>query len=93
MRLKIFTVALAVAASLAACGGDGEKADPQTPPTGSADSFSTPFTDTEAYPIFVSSEITVGEYRFLIGLLDENERVGKLCGGFSGKHHGVGTVE
>ncbi len=73
MRSRMFTAALALTLSLAACGGDGDDADPQTPPTGSADSFSTPFTDTEAYPVFVSSEITVGENRFLIGLLDGND--------------------
>jgi hypothetical protein len=36
-------------------------------------SFEQPFKNVEAYPVFISSEIVVGENRFLLGLLDEND--------------------
>lgn len=37
------------------------------------DSFSSSLEDVEAYPYFISSEILVGENRFLIGVLDSND--------------------
>lgn len=37
------------------------------------DEFSSDLSDVEAYPYFISSEILVGENRFLIGLLDRND--------------------
>ena len=63
---------LVVVASLAlvACGGDGAS-DPQAGDTGSR--FGGAFADVEAYPVFASSEIVVGENRFLVGLLDTND--------------------
>ena len=57
-----------VVLALAACGS-GEQAG--TAPAPSA--FETPYLDDEVYPVFVSSEITVGRNRFLIGLLDDQD--------------------
>ncbi|MFN2389599.1 MAG: hypothetical protein ABR575_08370 [Actinomycetota bacterium] len=51
-------------------GGAGATA---TAPGDGADAFNQPFTDTEVYPVFVSSEIVVGENRFLMALLDERD--------------------
>ena len=56
---------IVVVALLGACASSpsGEKAaDPGA-------SFNEDFTDVEAYPVFVSSEIVVGRNRFLVGLL------------------------
>ena len=72
--LCVCATAVALALPLGSCannaqtsaGGDarGDKAG------AGAESFKQPFTDTEAYPVIVSSEIVVGENRFLVGLLD-----------------------
>lgn len=56
---------------LASCGGDGG-GDPGDAAT-TEDSFNQSFADAEAYPIIASSEIVVGENRFLVGLLDSND--------------------
>jgi hypothetical protein len=50
--------------------GDGGQSG--TAPKGAA-AFSQPFTDVKAYPVFASSEIVVGQNRFLVGLLDDND--------------------
>ena len=57
----------------AACGSsDGDGSEPAAEETSDA-SFSDDLTDAEVYPIFISSEIVVGENRFLVGLLDQND--------------------
>lgn len=56
--------------ALAGCGGDGGS-KPGAEATGSR--FGGSFADAEAYPVFASSEIVVGENRFLVGLLDSND--------------------
>jgi hypothetical protein len=69
MPRKICLVFAAVLA-LAACGGNGDtggSADP-TP-----SSFDAPFAGAKAYPVFASSEIVVGENRFLVGILNEDD--------------------
>ncbi|MDQ3915543.1 MAG: hypothetical protein M3323_09500 [Actinomycetota bacterium] len=72
-RLCVGAIAVAVAVFGAACsGGGGDGAGPDTA-DGSAQSFDEPFTDAEAYPVFVSSEIVRGENRFLIGLLNDDD--------------------
>jgi hypothetical protein len=38
-----------------------------------AESFNRPFTDVEAYPVVLSSEIVVGRNRFQLGLLNDND--------------------
>jgi len=63
---------LLVALVLAACGRDGASTSPTTG-AAPADAFATPFADAEAYPVIASSEIVVGESRFLVGLLDGND--------------------
>jgi hypothetical protein len=55
---------------LAACGG-GDAPGPAEGEEGSR--FGGAFADAEAYPVFASSEIVVGENRFLVGLLDSND--------------------
>ncbi len=64
---KTVAAAVALLAVAASCGGNGEPAARRTP------SFDEPFTDTKAYPVFASSEIVVGENRFLVGLLNQND--------------------
>ncbi|HEU4481021.1 MAG TPA: FixH family protein [Actinomycetota bacterium] len=67
-RRLSFLCALTLIGALGACGSDG--GDRSGEPAGD---FSTDLTDAEAYPVVVSSEVVVGENRFLIGLLDEND--------------------
>jgi hypothetical protein len=65
--LVAFMSALSLA--LAACGGE-----PSTgPESDGRRSFEQPFTNVEAYPVFASSEVVVGENRFLVGLLDDHD--------------------
>jgi hypothetical protein len=54
----------------AACGSDGGAPQP-----GASDGsrFGGAFADAKAYPVFASSEVVVGENRFLVGLLDTND--------------------
>lgn len=65
---------LALALLAAACGAD----DPETGGPEQGDSSPNPcptdYADAEIYPLFISSEITVGDNsRFLVGLLDSND--------------------
>lgn len=55
---------------LTACGGDGGAPGPGSS-TGSR--FGGPFTGAKAYPVVASSEVVVGENRFLVGLYDDND--------------------
>jgi hypothetical protein len=77
-RMKCALLAL-VALSLvvlAACGGAENGPDePAGDGEGSsgAASFNQPFTDASFYPVIASSEIVVGENRFLVGLLDDKD--------------------
>jgi hypothetical protein len=61
----------AFALAVAACGG--ESAEPSEPSAGSPEPFNTPYKDAKAFPVFISSEIVVGENRFLVGLLDDHD--------------------
>lgn len=54
----------------ASCGGEDRGPDPEAP---SGSRFGGAFADAKAYPVFASSEVVVGENRFLVGLLDEND--------------------
>ncbi|MBA3430921.1 MAG: hypothetical protein H0U16_05510 [Actinobacteria bacterium] len=73
--MKRLFVSLVAAFVLAACGGGGDDdgdaggGDDGPSRTSARESFQQPFTDVKAYPVFVSSEVTVGENRFLVGLL------------------------
>jgi hypothetical protein len=69
-RTRLVALLLAVLATLAACGGSGS--DKGT--AGNAQSrFDKPFTDVDAYPAVVSSELVVGTNRVLIGMFDDND--------------------
>jgi hypothetical protein len=58
----------------AACGSsDGGETDPAAEDAGSSSPFSSDLSDAEVYPVFISSEIVVGDNRFLVGLLDDND--------------------
>ncbi len=69
MLRKICLVVAAVL-TLAACGDDG---DPGPDAGASPSSFDAPFAGAKAYPVFASSEIVVGENRFLVGILNEDD--------------------
>jgi hypothetical protein len=74
MTRKGFVVLSLLAASalaVAACGGESTK--PGEPSAVSPEPFNTPYKDAKAFPVFISSEIVVGENRFLVGLLDEHD--------------------
>jgi hypothetical protein len=62
---------VAMAFVTGACGGGDD--DVSAPSGGGASSFATPFRDNEVYPLFVSSEVSVGTNRFLVGLLDDQD--------------------
>lgn len=65
-RFRSLPIALiALLALLGACG----KGKSNEPAASSDRSFDGDFSDVEAYPVFVSSEIVVGRNRFLVGLL------------------------
>lgn len=71
--------ALVCALLMAACGstgpsgGSGAGGDSGGARNEGAASFDQPFTDVKAYPVFASSEIVVGQNRFLVGLLDDHD--------------------
>jgi hypothetical protein len=69
MTRRNLVAALALSVALVACGGRSGTPDAES--TGSA--FGGAFADAKAYPVFASSEVVVGENRFLVGLLDEND--------------------
>jgi hypothetical protein len=54
-------------------GGSGDEGDSGAAPKEGAAAFEQPFTDVKAYPVFASSEIVVGQNRFLVGLLDDHD--------------------
>lgn len=71
---RLVSVAGALLLLLAGCGSDGESPSSQTGSEGeTASSFDEPYDDVAAYPVFASSEIVVGDNRFLVGLLDSDD--------------------
>jgi hypothetical protein len=64
---------LPFAVLVAACGGSDDSTEPSGDTSASESGFSSDVTDAEIYPVFISSEIIVGENRFLVGLLDSND--------------------
>ncbi|HEV2755261.1 MAG TPA: hypothetical protein VG318_05745 [Actinomycetota bacterium] len=72
-RLCLGAIAIAVALLGAACAGGDDPAPSEDDAASGSESFDQPFTDVEAYPVFVNSEIVRGENRFLIGLLNEDD--------------------
>ncbi|HEY7873511.1 MAG TPA: hypothetical protein VIG64_00150 [Actinomycetota bacterium] len=71
-RKSIVVWAVATALLAGACGGGGET-DAGSRPSDDASGFNEPFTDVEAYPAVVSSELVVGSNRVQIALFDEND--------------------
>ena len=67
-RLLAFLFALSLFGATA-CSSTG--GTPESSATGSA--FGGAFADAEAYPVFASTEVVIGENRFLVGLLDSND--------------------
>jgi hypothetical protein len=70
VRLRSSFVVAIVAVVMASCAGSsttprGDRAAPS--------SFETPFADDKVYPTLVSSEISVGPNRFLVGLLNNKD--------------------
>jgi hypothetical protein len=70
----MMVLTLLLALLLAACGGEaGDEAGNDAAGDETTEGCPQDFSSSEIYPIFVSSEVVVGENRFLIGLLDEND--------------------
>jgi hypothetical protein len=67
MRSRSLLAAVVAATALGACGGASNGSAPEP------SSFNTPFADERVYPTFVSSEVTVGPNRFLVGLLNDKD--------------------
>jgi hypothetical protein len=71
-----FISALVCVLLMAACASSeksGDEGDSGAGRKKGAAAFSQPFTDVKAYPVFASSEIVVGQNRFLVGLLDDHD--------------------
>jgi len=66
---------LMLALIAAACGGSSDNGGPEAAGDGAGEEtpFESDLTGAEIYPVFISSEIVVGENRFLVGLLDSND--------------------
>lgn len=70
MKTRLIALLVIALVALAACGGE----DPsESSDEGTGSRFGGAFADAEAYPVFASSEVVVGENRFLVGLLDSND--------------------
>lgn len=71
--LRSLAVALAIGLLAVACGSDADDGE-QAGPSPSAEPCPTDYAGAEIYPLFVSSEVVVGDRsRFLVGLLDAND--------------------
>lgn len=70
VKTRLLALSILALLGFAACGGS-DAPDPDAGATGSR--FGGAFADAEAYPVFASSEVVVGENRFLVGLLDSND--------------------
>jgi hypothetical protein len=69
---RVLVSLLAALLLVGACGGDtNEQGDEASELEGN--DFNQSFEDAEVYPVFVSSELTVGSNRFIIGLLDSRD--------------------
>ena len=71
VRANLLTIGIAVGVFLgaSACGGEESASGPPSRPS----AFETPYVNDEVYPVFVSSELTVGPNRFLVGLLNDED--------------------
>lgn len=71
VRLAPILVLLVLLA--AACGRESAEPGGESEMELERDEFSSDLSEVDAYPYFISSEILVGENRFLIGILDSND--------------------
>ena len=69
-RRSLLSILCAAAFVGAACAGDGGTPDPVA---SGGSRFGGAFAGAKAYPVFASSEVVVGENRFLVGLLNDND--------------------
>jgi hypothetical protein len=69
---RVFASLVAALLVLGACGGDTNEQGDKASESEDRD-FNQSFEDAEVYPVFVSSELTVGSNRFIIGLLDSTD--------------------
>jgi hypothetical protein len=69
---RVFASLVAALLVLGACGGDTNEQGDQSSESEDRD-FNQSFENAEVYPVFVSSELTVGSNRFIIGLLDSTD--------------------
>lgn len=73
-KVRLFALALVALFLAAACGGGSDNPSGAAESSEGVESFNEQIPpDAAAYPVFVSSELAVGENRFLIGLLDDND--------------------
>ncbi|MGH2752751.1 MAG: hypothetical protein ACRDK3_18060 [Actinomycetota bacterium] len=70
--MRLLASSVATVLLLGACGEATEDRSDEGSDAEAKD-FSQSFGDAEVYPVFVSSELTVGSNRFIIGLLDSND--------------------
>ena len=74
LRRPLFVVASAALLGAVACGGGGGSSDPGS---GGEASCRAPYekalSDVKAYPVFASSDVSVGSNRFLVGLLNDDD--------------------
>lgn len=73
MRGRLLPAIVAFGLLAAACGGGDDASGGSDDTAGENEAFNQAFTDAEAYPVFASSELTVGENRLLVGLLNQED--------------------
>jgi hypothetical protein len=79
MRLRLSILALAIVLALGGCGGDSGSSDgggngDEGQTSSARDSFENQsYADAKAYPVMVSTELVVGDNRFVVGLLDDKD--------------------
>ncbi len=72
-RFAALLLVLPVLVLTAACGGSESPSGTGGAPSPAAGRFDQPYDDVPVYPVFVSSEIVVGQNRFLVALNDSQD--------------------
>ena len=72
-KLRWIALVLVALIALAACGSDDPAEENDSGSNGDGKNFDEPFTDAKAYPVFVNSEIVVGENRFVTGINNDED--------------------
>lgn len=70
-RMTVLAVLLGLVA--AACGGGGDEPGGSDSANACRKPFEGAYTDVQAYPVFASTQVAVGENRFLVGLNNSND--------------------